>query len=235
MLLPPALVLGCPSSMSERETFVRSTLQGAKKAAEERLHLHVRSVLMGSANSIQWVAKKKVRGEHLVGYSHFGRWQIGFERSHGKNMGYVLFPCYSKDPRSPHPYYKDASLDDLKGMVRQFNMDIAERMSITDDVAIKGLLRKNGTLKPLEWKRNILDGSMSAETSCGPVRVSHTGSGDVFSYRLPWMLDERSEVVGTPDVGASSPELMQAAEEACLTIAQAYCNQQEPQPEMIYA
>ncbi|MBO9428216.1 hypothetical protein [Sulfitobacter sp. R18_1] len=194
-ILPPSLAQGAPSSMSEeRQLINRPTMNDAKLAAQERYFLHVRSILGGSWQNIKWKRKENCVGEHYVGYSHIGRWQIGFAYDDGPRMGYVSSPTMIDDPRSPRPYYPHASLDDLKEIVSDLNVEITKKAVVGIEDAYRSMINKQGILKKMEWeslgKRSRLNAAVG-EIVITP--ISDDDPEPTYVCDLPWMVAEHAE------------------------------------------
>jgi hypothetical protein len=201
VILPPALSDGAPSSLgTERSRINRPSMEAAKEAAEERYYLHVRSILSGSWNMINWKRAKDCVGEQYVGISHFGRWKIGFLYETGPRMGYVTSPVHTDDPRSPRPYYPHASLDDLKETVKDLNVALAKKAVVYIEDAYRSMIKKDGDLKKLNWE--TLGKRRRLKSPVGDIMIAPASDEDpepTYVCKLPWMVKDHLEAPLEPE------------------------------------
>lgn len=192
--LPRALIDGAPSNLQKERSRINSpSPDDAKDAAYLRYFLHVRSILSGSWQYISWKRRTDIQGEHYTGISHFGRWRIGFLFDNGARMGYVSSPAHTDDPRSPRPYYPNATLDSLKETVADLNVALGKKAIIHIDDAYRAMVNKDGKLKKLNWVTDTKSHITVLSVPVGDITISpEKNENGYWHYNtsLPWMVSE---------------------------------------------
>ncbi|MBO9428791.1 hypothetical protein [Sulfitobacter sp. R18_1] len=214
--VPEAISLGTPARVIERYNLVRESEEAAKKCAETRLSLHVRSVLSGP--SIRFTSQKDkgcYSAQRLD--SDLGPWLVGFLSAKDGAAGFMLQGSqYDKEAANHFP--GPISWKELRDLAMEEVTRLARSCLVSVSSLFENMIDDEGYPK-FVWQRCSNSGHLHADTPLGRFTVAPADLKEtIWSASLPAIVRENLGVF--KEVHASTEEdICDATENLFLQVA----------------